>query len=164
MDTNTNTKKCCPKACAISFIAVYAFMMLYAFVVHGHLLTAEYEATSSLWRAQADMERLAPLCWILHAVLAMAFVCLFKKFKAGVVMCRGEALASRCPIKSGGLCFGLKLGIILGVVQAAMYIHMPIPESLAIKWFLSEFFMGLGIGAVLGMTYKAPITCDTKAA
>ena len=57
------------------------------------------------------------------------------------------------------MCFGFKLGIILGIYLSSMYIHLPIPESLAIKWFFSEFFMGLGIGAVLGMVCK-PGNCD----
>lgn len=160
---NTNGK-CDKKTCIISFIAVYIFIMAYGFVVHGILLTPDYEATSSLWRPEADMQQLAWVCWILHAIMAAAIVCIYKKFRKGLATCDASVASASCPIKSGGICFGMKLGLLLGAVQAMHYIPLPIPGELAVKWFFSEFFLGLGIGAILGMVCKVGngTACETK--
>lgn len=163
MDT---TNKQCKKTCIISFLAVYIFTMAYGFVVHGMLLKGDYEATASLWRPEADMQQLAWVCWVLHAVMAAAIVCIYKKFRKGLAACNAEAGSSGCPIKSGGICFGLKLGLLLGALQAMHYIPLPIPGELAVKWFFSEFFLGLGIGAILGMVCKTGSgeACGSKVA
>ena len=154
-----NGTKCNKKTCLISFLAVYIFMMAYSFVVHGILLKADYDATANLWRPMAEMEQLGAICWLLHALMAAVLVCLFKKFKKGVAACDAGAATSSCPIKSGGICFGLKIGLLLGAYHASFYVLLPIPLDLAVKWFFAELFMGIGIGAVLGMVCKSK-HCD----
>ncbi len=160
MDT---AKKPCMKTCLISFVGVYAFIMLYTFVVHGQLLKADYEATASLWRPMEEMQTMAVWCWLYHGLLAAIVTCWFKKVRAChaacSTSCSTEAATTCCPVKSGGLCFGVKLGLVLGLTHAASYIWMPIPQTLAIKWFFSELFMGIGIGAVLGMLCRGK-SCD----
>ena len=108
-------------------------------------------------------------CWwvAVDGLLAIVFTCFFKKFRKCAAACHcGPECAcgpncpckiavadknSCCPIKSGGLCFGLKIGLIMGILMASTYIYMPIPSSLAIKWFFAYLVEGIGIGAVLGI-------------
>ncbi len=148
------TAKPCMKTCLISVVAVFAFMMGYDWFVHGHLLKADYEATANLWRTPEEMQQFFPYCLAYHAILAMVLTCLFKKFRAGVSACCPEAATACCPIKSGGICFGIKIGLLLGVVGASPYIWLPIPGALALKWFVASCVQGLGVGAILGMLCK----------
>lgn len=158
--------KGCMKTCIISFIAVYIFIMAYAFVVHGMLFKADYDAlmSSGITRTMEQMQSLSWVCWLLHAVIAAASVCLFKKFRKGMAACKPEAACISCPIRSGGVCFGMKIGLIMGSYMAFNYIWWPIPGMLAVKWFISEFVMGVGIGAILGMICKPSGSCDVTPA
>jgi hypothetical protein len=153
--------KPCMKTCAISVIAVFAFLMGYDMFVHGTLLKADYEATASMWRTPEEMKALFPLCLAYHFFLAMVLTCLFKKFRAGCCAKNPEAATACCPIKSGGICFGLKIGILMGLLHASGYIWLPIPAALAIKWFVASLIQGVGVGVVLGMLCKGKGSCGT---
>ncbi len=159
MDT---TKKPCMKTCMISMVAVFAFLMGYDMFVHGTLLKADYEATAALWRPEAEMKEMFVFCFLYHLVLAATITCLFKKFRAGYSACCPEAATACCPIKSGGVCFGLKIGVLMGAISAASYIWLPIPGALAIKWFIASLVQGIIAGAILGMLCKGKGDCGTK--
>lgn len=155
-------KECKVSACLIPMVAVAVFIFLYSCLTHGWLLMDEYAATASLWRPQAEMETMCPL-WIgYYLLLAGILTCWFKKSKCAFACATapGEK-PSCCPIKSGGCCFGLKLGLLMGVLMASSYLYMPIPISLAVKWFFTGFFEGLGIGVVLGITCRGGSSCST---
>lgn len=161
--TQCSMKPCKMTACLIPMAAVFIFLNLYSMLVHGHLLMEEYTATASLWRTEEEMNALAPYWAAYYALFAMAATCLFKKMCKCKLSCnKGGCTPTRCPIKSGGTCFGLKLGIILGLGMASSYLYMPIPSSLAIKWFLTGLGEGLGIGIILGMT--CPVGCGCASA
>lgn len=143
--------ECNKKACVISFIAALAFVFGYDWFVHGQLLKADYEATASLWRTPEEMEQFWPWCIAYHIALAAILTCLFKKFRKGVLACCPDSANTCCPIKTGGLCFGVKIGLLLGIVHASSYIWLPIPGSLAIKWLLTGLGQGIGVGVILGI-------------
>jgi hypothetical protein len=160
-------KKCSPKTCIFSFLAVLVFLFGYDWLVHGNLLTADYEATASLWRPAADMQSMWVYCIAYHVALAAVLTCFFKKFRKGFAVCHcgpecqcgdncpcKQAVAaanSCCPIQSGGVCFGVKVGLILALSHATLYILLPIPGALAVKWFVAYLVQGIGAGAVLGI-------------
>lgn len=148
----------CMKTCIVSFIAVFAFIFGYDFVVHGMLLKPDYEATAQLWRTEEEMQQLGMWCLIYHGLLAALFTCWFKKSNCNCAICNkgqcsttGAAGTTCCPMKSGGLCFGIKIGLLMGILHASSYIWMPIPGNLAIKWFFTGLFQGVGVGVILGM-------------
>lgn len=155
-------KNCKISACLIPVAAAAIFLMLYNWLTHGWLLMGDYAATASLWRPQAEMEEMCPLWLAYYIVLAAVVTCWFKKTKCALACATkpGEK-PTRCPIKSGGCCFGLKLGLLIGLMMASSYLYMPIPVSLAVKWFFTGFFEGLGIGIILGMTCKTSSACAT---
>jgi len=175
-------KNCPKKNCLISVLAVIIFMMAYNYVVHQVLLKPDYAATASLWRTPEDMKNFCGGWIAYYVIFAMVVTCFFKKFRkaTGTCHCGPECACgpncpckiavadakSCCPIKSGGACFGLKLGLIMGLNMGITYFYMPIPMDLAIKWFFTGLVEGLGIGIVLGMVCKGKSSsCDaTKSA
>lgn len=154
-------KECKMSACLIPTAAVFVFLFLYNCLVHGNLLMEEYKATANLWRTEEEMNALQAGWLAYYALLAMVTTCWFKKTKSAF-MCKSSPAdaTSRCPIKSGGACFGLKLGLLMGLLMASSYLYMPIPGSLAIKWFFTGLGEGLGIGLILGVTCRGS-SCAT---
>lgn len=156
--------QCNKKACIISFIAVLAWLFGYDWFVHGTLMKADYEATASLWRTPEDMQQLWSWCIAYHVVLAAVLVCFFKKFRKGYSACCPESQNTCCPIKTGGVCFGLKVGLIMGLMHVSSYLWMPIPGALAVKWFVIYLVQGIGAGAVLGIVsgkFAGNGSCET---
>lgn len=145
--------KCCPKSkCLFSVVAVFIFVFGYDVLVHGNLLKEAYEQTASMWRPEADMEKFLPFCILYHftlAVLISALFCMTSK-KSGSCDSAPTEEKKCCPIKRG-VCFGTIIGLLLGTLNAAAYIHIPIPASLAISWFFAGLFQGIGAGVVLAI-------------
>lgn len=159
-------KHCMNKSWLLSFIAVFIFLYVFNMVVHGTLLMDEYLKTADLWRSEEEMRALGFHWWIIYyALLSAVVVCWFKKTRPSLSKLSGaEAMTTCCPVKSGGWCFGLKLGLVMGLLMAVSYLYMPIGESLAVKWFLTGLAQGLGVGVILGMTCKGTNTCAVKEA
>lgn len=158
---------CKKKTCLISVVAVTLFLCAYSYLIHHKLLAADYAATSNIWRSKEEMAGLGVYWPIYHLLLAMVVTCWFGKTRACLASCGTESATTCCPVKSGGLCFGLKLGLIMGLGMGVAYLYLPIPFTLAVKWFLAGFVEGLGIGAILGMLCKDKAcgtgACGTKA-
>ncbi len=161
---------CFKKSCIISVIGVFVFLQSYEYIVHGHLLTSLYRQTPSLWRTLEEMNQLFPLVIAKNLALAMIFTCFFKKFRKGWSACKSGAVTDSkldpattpCPINSGGLCFGWKLGLIFGIQMAACYIYMPISPELAVAWFFTGLVEGLGVGILLGICCRNQGMCASK--
>ena len=145
---------CNMKSCLLSVIAVTVFLLVYGYVIHEIFLKADYMATKRLWRSAKAMEELAIWGVLFNIAIAMVFTCMFKKFQMGYAACKGQSGDQKCPVKSGGLCYGIGLGLLLGLLMAQSYIWMPIPVDLAVKWFFTGLFEGIGVGVILGMLYK----------
>jgi uncharacterized membrane protein YsdA (DUF1294 family) len=152
--------KYCTKACIFGTLGVFLFLNVYNYIMHQVWLIDEYAATAQLWRTPEDMQSKLLLVQAYNVVFAMVVTCWFKTTRSAYACEGGE---TRCPIRSGGLRFGYKLGLVLGLGMAGMYMYMPIPESLGIKWLLTGFLEGLGTGAVLGMACgNGGGACSTK--
>ena len=163
-----NDKKHCMKSCLLSVLGVFVFLNLYGWLVHGNLLMDDYKATASLWRTPEDMKNFCGGWLAYYALLSFVVTCWFKKTRACLACCKNgpaEAAKTCCPIKSGGLCFGMKLGLVMGMGMGCAYFYMPIPLSLGVKWFFAGLVEGLGIGAILGMLCKnaeCATSCTTE--
>lgn len=149
-------QNCPKKKCLISALAVFVFMSLYEHFFHGcPWMVNMYQQTAALWRTPEAMKEMMP--WFIgkDVILALIFTCLYKKFAmaymsdAGTCSATGEKKAC-CPIQRG-LCFGMKIGLLLGTLQGSAYAYMPIPLDLAIAWFVGGVVEGLGIGLVLSL-------------
>jgi len=155
-----NTNNCPIKGCfakwIITSIPVFIFLVVAGYVVHHLWLKPLYEQTASLWRPMDEMKELFPLLLAYYAALSLLITALFCKIKkAKMEACAATGTDCKiggpnCPIKCG-VCFGIIVGLLLGVSNAACYIWMPIPSELAIKWLLAWVGEGIGIGIILGL-------------
>lgn len=148
-------KNCPKKKCFLTFLAVFVFIFLFDGLVHGYLLSGLYAETASLWRPQEEMQAMWPWCVAFHLLLAGVITCFYGLFLKSSGACTTEA--APMPQPSGckmTMCFGLKLGLIMGLLHASSYIWMPIPGTLAVAWLASGIVKGLGVGLVLGLVCK----------
>ena len=150
------TINCSPRQVALSSIAAFAFLFLYDWLVHGVLLKDMYEATAALWRPMEDMQRMMPICIGYHMFLGIILASMFAKYRnyenaSYEVATDGEN--KKCQI-SRGMCFGIHIGLVLGLVQAMLYVSVPVPAIMAAAWFAAGLLQGIGVGLVLSMFYR----------
>ena len=61
------------------------------------------------------------------------------------------------------MCFGIKIGLLLGIWNAGAYVYLPIPQQLAIAWFFTGLVEGIGAGIILGIVCKGKSgMCEAK--
>lgn len=144
--------KCPKRQCLISFAAVFVFMFLYDKLFHGSVWMMDmYQHTANLWRTSEQMRGVFPWMFVRYALLSAAICCLYKKIAMAddAAYCAAPGEKNPCPSTNRGLCFGVALGILLGVMQASSYIWMPMPGALALAWFLGALIQGVLIGLLL---------------
>ncbi len=154
------SKSNCVKRCLIPAIAAFIFIFLFDWIFHGMLLMPLYEATSSVWRPQAEAQQLMPWMFFHQLALAVLFTCLFKKTcSVKVTACTSTPDASQnenkkcCPYKRG-ICFGATIGLIVGVIHSMSYVWLPIPMTLALAWLAGSVTQGIGIGLILSLLHQ----------
>lgn len=147
------TGTCCSKKHIFATLAVAVWAWLFDFIVHGNLLKDLYEANASMWRPLPEMQAMWPMCIAYHLVMgglfAMGYLCCKKKSEAAAAI-DGNA---GCPVKKS-LCFGLWVGLLLGVPQLMVYMWMPIPLELPVAWFASELVKWTLAGVLLSKLYR----------
>ncbi len=124
---------------------VVAFVVLWGtdFLVHGVWMTPDYRATQQLWRTDAEM--MSRTGWMLGAQLlfVITFVILWAKGFAG----------STTKI-SCALGYGLLMGLFSGVWAIIMYVVVPMPGSIAAKWFFAGILQAILLGLVTFWIYR----------
>jgi hypothetical protein len=130
-------------------IAVFIWIAVWEFLVNAIFLMGDYQATAHLWRAEGDMKM-----WIFYLIYIIVSYFLSMIFAKGY---EGNGVPE-------GLRFGLYIGVLMAIPMAyGSYAAMPIPYTLALKWFLFGLVEYVVAGIVLAMVYgKTPMV--TKAA
>lgn len=151
--TSTEGMRCPITGCSIkkiilAWIAVFVTIFAYEWAFHGMYMMPDYEATASMWRDGAGMQELLHIAWIRQAVLA---------FVIGGLYCWVSKAEHGCCTKFG-IKFGAMIGLILGISSFGLYLYLPIPYEMALKWLIGETLMGVVIGIVLAFMGK----CCTK--
>jgi len=128
----------------LASVAVLVVMMVMEFLIHGVLLAGLYQKTASVWRSQAEMQRLMWIFWVGYLVFAPFFVLIYAKgYEKG---------------KTGlgqGFRFGLYLGGMLSVAHSyGWYVILPIPLVLACYWFTAILVEFIVAGIVAGLVYR----------
>jgi hypothetical protein len=120
-----------------------AFAVTYAtdFLVHGVWLRPEYLAAQSLWRPPAEMRTFQPWITVAQLIAIVTFVLLWAKGFAGRDI-------------GTGIVFGLLVGMSQHVWAIVNYVAMPVPGSLAAKWFVAGVTEGIVLGIVTSLVYK----------
>ncbi len=124
---------------------VVAFVVLWVtdFLIHGVWMTPDYRATQQLWRTDAEMQ--SHMTWMLGAQLlfVVTFVILWAK-----------GFASPTAKVSCALGYGLLMGLFSGVWAIIMYVVVPMPCSIAAKWFFAGIAQTILLGLVTFFVYK----------
>ena len=130
------------KRLLLAIIAGFAVIFGTDFLIHGLWLMPDYDATKSLWRPEGEMH--THFAWMLFAqfLCAATFVIIWAKGFAG------RDLAT-------GITFGLLMGLFQQIWAIINYVVMPLPGSLAMKWFFSGLAQAVLLGIVTALIYKA---------
>ncbi|HZA38607.1 MAG TPA: hypothetical protein VE486_05665 [Candidatus Baltobacteraceae bacterium] len=124
---------------------VVAFIVLWVtdFLIHGVWMTPDYRATQQLWRT--DSEMMSRIGWMLGAQLL--FVITF-------VIVWAKGFAERTSNISCALGYGLLMGLFSGVWALIMYVVVPMPGSIAAKWFFAGIAQSILLGLITFWIYK----------
>ncbi len=112
-------------------------------MIHVVLLMGAYEATANVWRPMEEMKMSVSLARV--AVYALLFVFIFTKGYEGEGVLEGAR-------------YGLWIGLLIWIPMAyTFYNVLPIPYSLAFKWWVFGTIQNIICGVVAALIYK-PVT------
>ena len=113
------------------------------FLIHGVLLSDMYKQTSSVWRSEAEMQKMMWVFWVGILVLAPFFTLIYVKgYEKGK------------PGSGQGFRYGLYVGVMLSVMNSfGWYVLLPIPLALAFYWFLAILVEFIAAGVAVGLVY-----------
>lgn len=121
-------------------ILVFIVFQILDFLIHGILLSQDYQALMHIWRPEM-MSKM----WIMYVtslIFSFLFVYIFSKGYEG----KG--------VKEG-LRYGFLIGFLINVVgMFNQYVVYPLPLSLAVKWFVYGTVEIVIAGIVLSLVYK----------
>jgi hypothetical protein len=127
----------------LASLAVFVVMLALEFLIHGVLLHGLYLQTASVWRPQADMQRLMWIFWVGYLVFAPFFALIYAK---GYEKGKGGL--------GQGFRFGLYVGAMLSVLHSyAQYVILPIPLVIACYWFAATLVEFIAAGIAAGLVY-----------
>jgi hypothetical protein len=125
----------------------YLFASLGVFVVYEILSIIIYwvllkGAFKGVWRDQAEMNAYMPILWAVGLILSFLFVFIYIKGYEGKGLMEGVR-------------YGFWIGLLMSIPMAfSSYATLPIPLSLAIKWFAYGLIQFIIIGIVAAAIYK----------
>lgn len=127
----------------LASVAVLVVIAVLEFVIHGMLLSSIYQQTASVWRTQAEMQRMMWIFWLGYLVFAPFFALIYVKgYEKGK------------PGLGQGFRFGLYVGAMLSVVHSfGWYVILPIPLALSFYWFLAILVEFIAAGVAAGLVY-----------
>jgi len=128
----------------LASLAVFVVVTALDFLIHGVLLSGTYRQTASVWRPEAEMQRLMWVFWVGTLVFAPFFV---------LIYARGYEKDK--PRLGQGFRFGLYLGAMLSVAHSfGWYVILPVPLALAFYWFVSIFVELIAAGIAASLVYR----------
>jgi hypothetical protein len=129
------------KRFVFAFIAAYAFIFLWGWLLNGVFLKDVYAQTPNLWRPQSEMMSLFHWIIIGQALIVFAFVMIYATGFAG-----------------GGVIAGIRLGVLLEIAAIGMrlgfYAVQPIPGKLILYGSIGGLVEMVIVGAIVGGIYK----------
>lgn len=129
------------KRLIFAIIAAFAVLWVTDFLIHGIWMKPDYLATASLWRPEAEMT--SYMSWMLGAQLlsAITFVLIWTRW--------ADTARLGCAVG-----YGMLMGLYSGVWAIIMYVVIPMPGSIAAKWFFAGIAQAILIGLVTFYVYK----------
>ena len=129
------------KRVALAIIAAFVFTFLTDFLIHAVWLNADYKATASAWRSDAEAQE--RFIWLVgaHLLMAIAFTMVWAKgaWRGGI---------------GAGATFGFWMGLFQHVIVLFMYVVMPLRGDIALKWFLAGLLQAVILGVLVAAICK----------
>ncbi len=128
----------------LASVAVVVVIGVLEFLIHGVLLSDMYKQTASLWRSEAEMQKMMWIFWVGMLVFAPFFALIYVKgYEKGK------------PGLGQGFRYGLYVGAMLSVMNSfGWYVLLPIPLALAFYWFLAILVEFIAAGVAAGLVYR----------
>jgi hypothetical protein len=129
------------KRLILAILAGWVVIFATDFLIHHLWLGPIYEATKSIWRPEEEMH--THMCWMFCAqfLIVATFVIVWAKGFAGGSM--GTAVT-----------FGLLMGVFQQTWAIILFVVLPLPGELAVKWFLGGLVQAVLLGIVTSLVYK----------
>ncbi|TMG77977.1 MAG: hypothetical protein E6H75_05085 [Betaproteobacteria bacterium] len=127
----------------LASVAVFVVIGVLEFLIHGVLLSDMYKQTASLWRSEAEMQKMMWVFWVGILVFAPFFALIYVKgYEKGK------------PGLGQGFRYDLYAGAMLSVMNSfGWYVLLPIPLALAFYWFLAIMVEFIAAGVAAGLIY-----------
>jgi hypothetical protein len=129
------------KRLILAILAGWIVICATDFLIHDLWLGPVYEATKSIWRPETEMH--THICWMFFAqfLIVATFVMVWAKGFTGSSM--GTAVT-----------FGLLMGVFQQTWAIILFVVLPIPGELAVKWFIGGLVQAVLLGIVTSLVYK----------
>ena len=127
----------------LASVAVFVVVAVLEFLMHGVLLSDVYRQTASVWRSEAEMQKMMWIFWVGMLVFAPFFALIYVKgYEKGK------------PGLGQGFRYGLYVGVMLSVMHSfGWYVILPIPLALAFYWLLGILVEFIAAGVAAGLVY-----------
>ncbi len=129
------------KRLILAIIVGFVVFWITDFLIHGLWMMPDYKATAALWRPETEMG--SYMGWMLCAQLlaVIAFVMVWTRW--------ADTARLSCAVG-----FGLFMGIFSGSWAIIMYVVIPMPGSIACKWFFAGIAQAIMLAVVTFYVYK----------
>jgi hypothetical protein len=126
----------------ISVIVIFVVTMLFGFVNHGLVLSAEYQETG-LFRSEEDAAGYMPFMLLAHLLMSVAIVWIYQRGREDK------------PWLGQGIRFGLWISLLMAApIYLIYYAVQPMPELLVFRQIAYDT-LGLAVtGAVVAFMYR----------
>ena len=128
----------------IAWPAVFVVWLAGSFVIHGLLLHADYAALPTLFRTEADSQRLFPLMLLAHVIMSGAFVWIYS---------RGTEPK---PWAAQGVRFGIAVALLATVpTYLIYYVVQPMPGAVVARQVVFDGILDIILGLLVAFLYRA---------
>jgi hypothetical protein len=129
----------------IAWLVIFVVWMAGSFVVHGVLLHDDYAGLSSLFRSEADAQRLFPLMILAHIMLSGALAWIYS---------RG---AEAKPWVAQGIRFGVAIALLTVVpTYIIYYVVQPMPGAVVARQIVFDGILTVILALVAAFIYRQP--------
>jgi hypothetical protein len=130
-----------PKRLLFTVLAAFAVIFVTDFLIHGVWLAKDYQQTAALWRTEGEMNRRIAWMFFAQFLCALTFVLIWAQGFPGRSI--GTAVG-----------FALLIGLFQQVWAIVDYVVIPMPGSIAAKWFFSGLAQAVLLGIVTASVYR----------
>ena len=125
----------------LAIVVGFVVIFLTDWLIHGVWMAADYHATEQIWRPESEMA--SRMAWMFGAQLltVVTFVLLWTRW--------ANTAQLGCAIG-----FGFLMGMFSGVWAIVLYVILPMPPSIAVKWFFAGIVQCILLGIVTFFVYK----------